>query len=563
MEALDLLIINGTVVDGTGGPSFKAHVGVKDGRVAYIGSDVPAASKTIDASGKIVSPGFFDIHTHFDAQVVWDPMLSISPWHGVTTVVMGNCGFGIAPTRPQHRDVIVETLQRVEGMDAGALREGLASWGFETFSEYLDMVRGKGVSINVAALVGHSPVRTYVMGMDATERSATKAEIDEMRSIVRDAIDAGAIGFSTSRVENHVGYQGKPVPSRAATIDEIDAIVADVGAKKAMVQVTTGPDFFFEQFAGLARKHDVTLCWTGVLADRPRYGISPAEQMKASKAMVDEGLRIYPQISTRPVNFELTMDRPFIFEQLPVFRDIATASNDERMKAYRTAEFRAAFRKIMDDPIEFLAGVPDTIIGDCAASPELNERTLKDVARERGVHIADLMLDLALQTSLQCRYRVPVSNRDEALIADFLRAPYAVLGFSDAGAHASQLCDACWPTYFLDKWVRNRKAVTLEAAIRMMSSWPAEIFNIRDRGTLKAGMAADIVIFDLETVAAGPLERVHDFPAGAERLVSRPTGIAHVIVNGEIIRSDGKDVPVKGRRLPGCVLRHSAQGVTA
>jgi N-acyl-D-amino-acid deacylase len=562
MTVLDLLITNGTVVDGSGGPSRKGNVGVRDGRIAYIGPGAPAAGKTIDAAGQVVSPGFIDVHTHFDAQVVWDPMLSISPWHGVTTVIMGNCGFGIAPTRPKDRELIVQTLERVEGMDAGALREGLASWGFESFGEYLDLVEGKGVSVNVAAMLGHTPLRTYVMGADATEREATAAEVTEMCRLARQALADGAIGFSTSRVENHVGYQGKPVPSRAASFDEIDAIVGELPGK-GMLQVTTGPGFFFKEFAGLAKKHDITICWTGVLADRPRYGISPAEQMQASKEMVDSGLRVYPQISTRPVNFELTMDRPFIFEQLPEFRAIATATNEERARVYRSPEFRATFRNVMDYPIEFLAGVPDTIIGDCPSAPELNERTLKDVGRERGVHIADLMLDLALESGLKTRYRVPVSNRDEALLAEFIKAPYAVLGFSDAGAHASQLCDACWPTYFLDKWVRTKQAVTMESAIRMMSSWPAEIFNIRDRGLLKEGMAADIVIFDPKTIAAGPLERVHDLPAGAERLISRAKGISHVIVNGRVIRKDGQDAPRDGTRLPGRVLRHGAQGATA
>jgi N-acyl-D-amino-acid deacylase len=559
---LDLLITNGTVVDGTGGPSFAGNVGVRDGKVAYIGSDKPAAKKTIDASEQVVAPGFVDVHTHFDAQVVWDPMLSISPWHGVTTVVMGNCGFGIAPTRPQDRELIVQTLERVEGMDAAALREGLASWGFESFGEYLDVVTKKGVSINVAAMLGHTPVRTYVMGKDATERAATPQEVEQMRAIVSKALDDGAIGFSTSRVENHVGYQGKPVPSRAASLEEIDVLVGELRGK-GMLQVTTGPDFFFKEWAGLARKHDITICWTGILADRPRYGITPAQQMQASRAMVDEGLRIYPQICTRPLSFELTMDKPFIFEQLPEFRAIATASNEERSRVYRSPEFREKVRNTMDDPIEFLAGVPETLISYCESAPELEEQRIKDAARDRGVHPADLMLDLALENGLRTRYRVPVSNRDEPLINDFLHEPCAVLGFSDAGAHSSQLCDACWPTYFLDKWVRGKNAVSLEEAVRMMSSWPAEIFNIQGRGMLKEGMAADIVIFDPKTVAAQPLERVRDFPAGAERLISRATGISHVIVNGEVIRKDGRDAIEPGARMPGHVLRNGRAAAAA
>ncbi len=553
---LDLLIENGTVVDGTGTARMEGcQVGVRDGRIAYLGLDRLPARRRIDATGRIVCPGFLDIHTHYDAQILWDRMLSISPWHGVTTVIMGNCGFGIAPTRPQHRDLMVQTLERVEGMNANALRAGLGEWGFETFSEYLDLLEARGSCINVAAMLGHTPLRTYVMGRDAVERTATAAEVVQMRQVARVAFEAGAIGFSSSRVENHLGFEGKPVPSRLAGLGELEALVEEmVGAGVGVLQMTTGPDLFFREYAGLARRHGVTITWAALLADRTRYGLTPQDQLRETRRLVEEGLRVHPQVSARPVNFEMTMEEPFILEQLPDFNALVRGSHADRVQAYRTLAFRAMFRKVIDEPIDLHTGLIDTFVAVCDTEPALQERRVVDIARERGTHPADLILDLALATDLQARFRIPMSNRDDALVGQLLRDPYTVLGLSDAGAHASQLCDACMTTSFLQKWVREKCCVGLEAAIRMMTGWPADLYGIRDRGLLRPGMAADIVVFDMDTVAAGPLERVHDMPGGADRMVSRAHGIDHVIVNGQPIRAHGADVV--GDALPGALLRH-------
>jgi N-acyl-D-amino-acid deacylase len=555
---LDLVITNGLIVDGTGRPGFSGNVGVKEGRIVYIGSERPEAAREFDASGRVVAPGFIDIHTHYDAQLVWDPMISVSPWHGVTTVIIGNCGFGIAPTRPEHRDLIVQTLERVEGMNASALRAGLGGWGFESFGEYLGLLESRGIAVNVAALLGHTPLRTYVMGREAAERAATEDEIASMRSIVRQGLADGAIGISSSRVENHVGYEGKPVPSRAASLEELDALVAELGsAGRRVLQITTGPDLFFGQFAELARRHDVTICWAALLADRTRYGLTPQAQLEQTRRLVREGLRIHPQVSARPVSFEMTMEEPFPFEQLPRFNALISGNRDDRLRAYSEPGFREAFRDAMDHPIDFLAGLPDIVITVCDTRPEFSEVRARDAAQRLGVHPADLVLDLALETDLKARFRLPLSNRDEALVARFLTDPNTVLGLSDAGAHASQLCDACMPTFLLQRWVREKGVVSLEAAVRMMTSWPAEIFGISDRGRLERGLAADIVVFDPDRVAAGPLQRVHDLPAGADRLISEAHGIDCVIVNGAVIRQGGTDVvsPI-GQALPGRVLRN-------
>src|SRR5262245_46520799 len=269
MSRYDLKIAAGRIIDGSGSPALTGDIAIKDGRIAAVGAAPGDARQTIDAAGRVVCPGFVDIHTHYDAQVLWDRMLSISPWHGVTTVVIGNCGFGVAPTRPQHRELILRTLEKVEGMSFSSLSAGLGSdWPFETFPQYLDAVERRGMAINVAAFVGHTPVRLYVMGEEATERPATSDEIARMRAIVREAVASGAAGFATSKAPTHVGYAGKPVPSRVAEADEIRALAEALGeVGHGVMQATAGPGLFFDQFAELTQASGRPLTWTALLAD--------------------------------------------------------------------------------------------------------------------------------------------------------------------------------------------------------------------------------------------------------------------------------------------------------
>lgn len=292
----DLAIRGGTLVDGTGRPGVRGDVGVRGGRIAALGDVTGAAAQTIDAGGLVVAPGFIDVHTHYDAQVMWDRMLTISPWHGVTTVVMGNCGFGVAPTRPEHRGLIMRTLEKVEGMSLAALEAGLgAAWPFETFPEYLDAVERRGTALNVAVLLGHTPLRLYVMGEAATERPATPEEIARMRALVREAIDAGAIGFATSKASTHIGYAGKPVPSRAAQFAEIEALagaLADAG--RGIVQATVGRDLFFKEFETLARGTGRPVTWTALLAGMMGPG-SHRDLLEKSRAIVRQGLKLSPR----------------------------------------------------------------------------------------------------------------------------------------------------------------------------------------------------------------------------------------------------------------------------
>jgi len=559
----DLKITGGTVIDGTGRPGVRADVGIRAGRIAALGSVSGPAAQTIDAAGRIVAPGFVDIHTHYDAQVLWDRMVTISPWHGVTTVVMGNCGFGVAPTRQGHRELILRTLEKVEGMSLDALQAGLGTdWPFETFPEYLDTVERRGSAINLAAFVGHTPVRLYVMGEEAVERAATDAEVAEMRRIVCDAAAAGAIGFATSKAPTHVGYAGKPVPSRLAELSEIRALAGALpDAGGGIVQATVGPGLFFDEFETIARDSKQPLTWTALLAGMLGPG-SHRMLLERSSALIRDGLRITPQVSCRPLNFDFNFKEPFAFESLPSFKPVSAADLAGKIRIYRDPAFRQALKDTFASPMAGpFSNCSNRIwISWCPSEPALQERTLADVAGARAQDPVDCMLDLALSTNLETRFRMAIVNYDEAEVAELLTDPNTVLGLSDAGAHASQLCDACFSTHLLGHWVREKGVLRLEEAIRMLTSRPADVVGITDRGRLVVGKPADVVVFDPDAVGAGNLRRVHDLPAGADRLIADAAGIDAVIGNGQVIRRNGEDVVAADGPLPGKLLRHGKAG---
>jgi N-acyl-D-aspartate/D-glutamate deacylase len=557
----DLVVRGGTIVDGTGRAGVRGDVGIRGGKIAAIGEVKGHGAQTVDAGGLVVAPGFVDVHTHYDAQVMWDRMLTISPWHGVTTVVMGNCGFGVAPTRPDHRGLIMRTLEKVEGMSLDALEAGLGqTWPFETFPQYLDAVERRGTALNVAVLLGHTPLRLYVMGEEATERPATPDEIARMRAIVREAIDAGAIGFATSKASTHIGYAGKPVPSRAAAFAEVEALAGALGeAGRGILQATVGRELFFKEFETLARATGRPVTWTALLAGMMGPG-SHRELLEKSRALVKQGLQVVPQVTCRTLNFEFQFKEPFIFESMSVFRPVSVADFAGKVRLYRDPDFRRAFKESFDRPKKgaVFAGLSwaRTWISWYPPDPSLEERLVSEVAAERGVDPTDLVLDMALDTNLEARFRMAVFNHDEAEVIELLTEPDTVLGLSDAGAHASQLCDACFSTYLLSRWVREKQAIALPEAIRMLTSRPAEVFGITDRGRLAPGLAADVVVFDPATVGASKLRRVHDLPAGADRLVADASGIEAVIVNGTIVRRAGRDAVAADGALPGALLRN-------
>jgi N-acyl-D-amino-acid deacylase len=543
-ESFDLLIRGGTIFDGSGAPGRAGDIGISGGRVAALGTVRGSAARTIDASGCAVAPGFVDIHTHYDAQLFWDRMLSISPWHGVTSVVIGNCGFGIAPTRPQHRDLILRTLESVEGMSLDALRAGVGSdWPFETFPEFLDALDERGTAIHVAALVGHTPVRLYAMG-----------ELAQMQAIVRGALAAGAIGFATSRAPTHVGYAGKPVPSRAASFAEVQALAGCLAEfDHGVLQATVGRDLFIPQLGEIAQAIGKTVSWTALLQglfgpDGHRRALELTEKLQA------QGIDVVPQVSCRPLVLEFQFAAPFPFESLSVFAPVSAADREGKKRIYADPDWRARFRAKASEAA-LTRNWDAIVLSECPGQPALAERSIDSLAAERGVDPIDLMLDLALASDLAARFRIPIANTDESEVAELLRHPGTVLGLSDAGAHASQLCDACAPTHLLAHWVRETSVLTLEEGVRRLTSATADHFGLRDRGRLGVGLPADVVVFDPETVGCSPLRRVRDFPAGADRLVSDATGIRAVVVEGTLIREDGRDAVDPEGPLPGHVLR--------
>jgi len=554
----DLKITGGTIVDGSGTPGFTGDLGIKDGKVVALGKADGPAVATIDAAGKVVSPGFVDVHTHYDAQILWDRMLSISPWHGVTTTVIGNCGFGVAPTKPIHRKLIMQTLEKVEGMSLEALEAGLgASWPFETFPQYLDALEKRGSAINVAALFGHTPLRLFVMGEESTERAATPDEIAAMKKLVREAMEAGAIGFGTSVSVSHNGYAGKPVPSRQATVEEMDALVSVMGElKRGLMQITIGRDFSTRHMAEVSRKYNVPVTWTALLS----YLYGPGGHRKQLDLAAEQrkaGALVIPQVSCRPLNFEFTFAEPFIFDVMKFMNELAVEeakSPGTRRRAYADPAWRAKLRSEVT-PL-FRNWWDRVIIAWAPSARELEEQPLAAAAAKLGKDPVDLALELALANDLQARFRMAVMNFDEKEVAELITDPNTIIALSDAGAHASQLCDACYSTYLLGHWVREKRTFTVEQAVHNLTQRPAEMFGITDRGLLAEGRPADVVVFDPKTVGPGPLKRVYDLPAGADRLVSEASGIDAVIVNGKVIRRNGQDTVAGHEKLPGRLLRH-------
>lgn len=542
----DLKIAGGEIVDGSGAARRRGDVGVKDGHIVALGDATGTAAKTLDATGMIVSPGFVDIHTHYDAQVLWDPMLTISPWHGVTSVVVGNCGFGVAPTRPEHRDLVLRTLERVEGMSLAALKAGIGEdWPFETFPEYMDALERQPLGINVAVMVGHTPVRLSVMGDDATTRAATPAEVAAMKRIVAEAMSVGAVGFATSVSKVHIGYSGRPVPSRLADFGEMLEMADAVGKSgHGIIHYNVGRDPRWNEYEQLHGKSGRPVIWTALLAGSLGPN-SHRPQLQKSSELIARGLPIFPQGACRPIQIEFDFRSPVVFDTFASFERLRAAANDDARRAvYADKGFRERVKAQLSgrgpDDQWFMGKEAEgdsrremfrNLVISSAPDGTLIERRLFDVARERGIDPADLMFDLAGE-DLRIRLRADVLNFAEDEVREIVQDPNVLIALGDGGAHMSQLCDACYATHLLGHWVRDEKAITLERAVHQLTQRPADIFGLTDRGRLAIGLPADIVVFDPATVGAGKLERVNDLPAGEDRLISRPRGIVAVVVNG-------------------------------
>ena len=445
-------------------------------------------------------------------------------------------------------------------MSLAALQKGLGEeWGYETFPEYLDLIEDKGTAINVGVLLGHTPIRFEAMGEDAVRRESSPEEMKMMKNIVREGMEVGGLGFATSQAPTHHGFEGHPVPSRLASMKELDELInAMTDSGRGLLQATVGKKLFHDEFRLLARKHDIPITWTALLAGMSGPGSHRRHQSQAAE-LVQEGLKVVPQISCRPLNFDFDFNDPFVFEMRPLFASTMKTDQAGRRRIYADPEFRSAFKA--DSSItarNALAGwAHRAVISAAPAHEEMEERRLLDVAADEGVDPVDLALDLSLETNFGIRFRFPVVNFVEEEVEELLQDPNMLVALSDAGAHASQLCDACYSTHLLGHWVREKGALELERAVQMITSRPAEVFGIKDRGVLKVGRPADVVIFDPDTVAPGPLRRVYDLPGGADRLVSDAKGIDMVIVNGLPIRENGMDTG-DGVNFPGRLLRGGA-----
>jgi len=557
-----IVIRGGVVVDGTGAPGRRADVAVVDDRITAVGADVAAqdGDTVIDATGCVVAPGFIDIHTHYDAQVFWDPALTPSCFHGVTTVVAGNCGFTVAPTRPEDRDLMGRTLEKVEDMDPASLAAGIP-WDFETFPEYLDSVRRHGMLLNYSAYIGHTALRLYVMGGAASEREATTAEIGAMADLVREAMDAGAAGFATSFAQTHRGADGRPIPSRWAGLEEIEALCRAVGETgRGVVGVNGGENLSFSACYDLQPRVGAPFTYTAVLTTPTKAHEKAAAIHRAGR---ERGADVWPQVSCRPLSFSMNLVEPFTLNTSPVFAELMAGTIEGRAAAYADPAWRDRVRQGWADG----KGIPprwDTFeVMESASHPDLIGRRLADVAAERGVDCLDLLLDLGLaEPDLKSlRVKAILANDDPDGIAMLLRELGTTLGLSDAGAHVGQLCDAPLPTDLLGNWVRGRGVLSVEEAVNKLSKVAADLFGFADRGELRPGAYADVVVFDPATVAPGPLRRVRDFPAGAERLTAdAPSGMHHVLVNGRPVVQHGALVDAALSDKPGRLVSPAPRG---
>lgn len=549
------VIRGGTVIDGTGSPGLPADVRVVDGRIDAVGPGL-SDGDVIDADGLVVAPGFIDIHTHYDAQVFWDPALTPSCFHGVTTVVAGNCGFSIAPTRAVDRETMALTMEKVEDMDPAALQAGIP-WDFETFPEYLDSVRAHGVLLNYAAYVGHTPLRLYVMGADASDREATPEEVGRMVGLVGEAMDAGAVGFATSFAVTHRGADGRPIPSRLAGLDEIEAlcrVVADAG--RGVVGINGGENLGFRATYELQSRINGPVTYTALLTTADgKYRKALAIHREAWA----RGADVWPQVSCRPLSFSMTMVEPFTLNTSPVFAELMGRTRDERRAAYADPAWRQRVRDGWDEG-RGIAPRWDTFeVMECSAHPRLIGTRLTELA-DRGDPL-DRLLDLTLEEpDLLLRVRAVLANDDPDGVAALLNEEGCVLGLSDAGAHVGQLCDAGLATDLLGSWVRDRRALSLEAAVHKLTGRQADLFGFADRGVIRPGAHADLVLFDPATVGPGPLRRIRDFPAGSERLTAdEPSGVERVMVNGTTVVAGNRVLPSALAQRPGRVIAPAAR----
>jgi len=557
--AWDLVVRGGFVVDGTGRPGRTADVAVRDGRVAGIGRIDGPAHRVIDADGLVVAPGFIDVHTHYDAQLAWDPLATPASWHGVTTVLTGNCGFTLAPARPDDVGWLAQMLSRVEGMSAEALAIGLG-WQGGGFGDYWRRFAGR-IAVNAGGYVGHSAVRRFVMGDDASVRAARPDEIEAMRDLVRDAMREGALGFSSSQLDIHVAHDGREVPSNHAAPEELVALAGvlgefDAGALEFIARsFVTGWDerdrALLRAMASASGKPIEVHTLTPLVA-APTGWLESLEFARAAQA---EGIPIHPMFPTNKLGAHFALDSTFVFDEFPSFRRALTLPPGERERALRDPAVREQMRRDLADPEGRAFVFAWEILWVESVAKPANAawlgRTVAELAAERGADPLDCFLDLALADDLATSFVVeaPDGSGIEFVVETLLREPFVIAGSSDGGAHLMTFVGADYTTRLLTEWVPN--VLSLEAAVAKLTSVPAVLHGLRDRGVLRAGAAADLVMWDPARLAVGATRLVGDFPAGSKRYVVDATGYVALVVNGEVVLQEG--VPTGA--CPGHVLR--------
>lgn len=559
----DLLIRNGTVVDGSGEPRYQADVAIQDGRIAEIGKIRAEARETLDAEGQVLAPGFIDGHTHMDAQVCWDPLGTCSSYHGVTSVVMGNCGFTLAPSRAEARELVVRNLERAEDISPAAMAQGI-DWRWETYAEYLDAVDDLPKGINYAGYVGHSALRTYVMGERAFEEKAQPADLEAMQRELRDGMAAGAMGFTTSRTLNHQTSDGRPVASRLAEWDEVCALVGVSGAMGGLFEITNedaaqngdpvAQRDYFARMEALALASGAGIMFGVGSTRHAPEGWMP--WMDLIDRVSDRGGRMFAQVHSRRFDIVLCFEGQLPFDGLPGWRGLRQRPPAEQKQALRDPATRARLVR------EAHEGDYGNAIGAEARKPDFDwvfimedalppHPALGERARARGMDPVELMIELALETDFKQNFLQPIANELPEQVLKLMKHPRSIVTFSDAGAHVSQISDCSIQTHLLGHWVRGEQALSLEEGVRMITGEPAAAFGFADRGRVAPGLVADLVVFDPERIAPELPRIEHDLPGGARRLVQKASGIAATIVAGEILLRDG----VHTGALPGRLLR--------
>jgi N-acyl-D-aspartate/D-glutamate deacylase len=547
----DLVIRGGTLIDGTGGPARSGDVAVRDRKIAAVGELVGPARRALDADGLVVAPGFIDLHTHYDAQVFWDPLATTSCWHGITTVIVGNCGFAVAPARVEDRPYLTQLMARVEGIPLRALEAGL-DWRWETLPEYLDAIAAQPLGVNFLAYVGHSALRYYVMGPAALERAASSDEVAKMRQLLDEALDAGAYGFTTSAFGGDVDMQGRNVPSFFAAPEEIVALSAALKGREA-----GNAEYLFSNcFLGLQAQDRATLRAMAEASGRPvvwnilgQSRFKP-DVWKDDLAFTDqtwaEGLRIQPIVMTQRMDFLFRLAFSATFRRWPSWHKLVSLTDDAAKRAYLAEPgVRERMYEEISQPISstgiyrsaYTAAVREVKL---EKNKKYEGRLLSEIGEAEGKHPAAVMLDLALDENWETEFIfVGGINGDEDVIAAFLRHPRTLVGESDGGAHLDSQVNSGLPSLVLDKWVREKGVFSLENAVHRLTGQVAEVVGLRDRGYLREGLAADLVIFDPARVRIAAKEFVKDLPAGEGRLCERAEGYAYSIVGGEVFIENG------------------------